>query len=418
MRRLGIALLLLVLLVLGGVFVYKLAIPTAEKKPCFAALPWGDFYGSFEPFVALNMLDRATTDSLIKLPFSAAVLRDILPGFKRNGVDTSRVYLVLNSSLATFHVVLYVEDSTRAQEFWATPPALFEDTTLAVSKLNFTCDSDWLKITWTDSTLLRLFPATKKGVAGPVDSLFLAEPNQFCYKSNLLDSIGLEQIVLIPSQQTYGLTMQVKSKLPFPFRLKDSLFSAPTLGDPTRQMALNLEWDTLNTHPLAIRLNAYLNLFGQNLSKLVRDWDGTLVAENGPDKEEVDTIVTTDFDDDFNPIEKRTIRRKMQPTYLLYLGSSNSSSLVGALNDNRFFYTRKNTTRLPNGQLAQTNYAFGGVLFASPNSQIDSLTVTNQLRSQWNDWLFRLDAKQPMANELDINLSLQPFKNDTNDETH
>jgi hypothetical protein len=386
----------------------------------FSTFPEGDFYGSIETSEIIRIMRAVQDDSLIaSFPFSLNMVDGFLNTLNESGLDASTVYVVSNSSKSAIHLILKVNNIEKANKYLEEYAYLFDfqadtinsSTYYTYDKLTLHSDSDWLHIQYIDSMLFQELEVPLTTAVHPIDPLIFEKRNQFHYSSSITDSLGINKIVLSQVAQENGFQwlIELDAKGEFPFEFLNSSFQSHTFGKPSQRISVSIK-ETANgfSHPLRKKISKIFDEYGLNEKQIFNHWTGELTLEMGADIEQIDTIVTTTFDENFTPIEEYRVRRKMRPSYMLFLGSKEPEDLTKALNKNSFFRTRNGVTRLPNGRLTTTVYSENGVLYTTFNSPehqpIQSLQ--NEINFDQNGLGIRLKLKSSSPTEISFLLRL------------
>jgi len=385
-----------------------------------SAFAEGDLYGSIETKEVIRILKTIQEDTVIySLPFSFTMIEGFLNTLKESGLDPSKIYTVMNTKKSSVHLYLAIKDMTKAKEYLEEYAYLFDfepDTltnTVAYSYENllFSIEKDWLHINYTDSSWIQAFQIPVPAAIHPIDPSVFEETNRFHYSSSILDSLGVEKIVVAQSSHadSFQWLIQVDAKGIFPFEFSNTSFSSYTFDSSVQSISLSVHAIKEGlTHPFRKKLSRLFMDYGLNEQKIFASWNGALTFQLGPDIELVDTIITTTFDEDFNPLEQYRVRRKMRSSYLLFLGSDQPDELIKALNKNNFFQTRNALTRLPNGGITETKMDETGVLFTTLNAPSPTAIVSskNSTAFNWNKLEVQLTLEKSTPTEVHFLLNL------------
>jgi D-ribose pyranose/furanose isomerase RbsD len=385
-----------------------------SEKLDISSFPEGDFYGSIETTEVIRIIRAIHDDSLVdSFPFSLTVLDGFLNTLKESGLDPSTVYVVINSIKSSITLLLPVHDSKSAKEHLNEYAYLFDfqsDTinnalVFSYDKLTFSIDEKWLQLNYTDSLFFQDFEIPVPTSVHRLDPSVFEETNQFQYSSSITDSLGVEKLLLTQAESEKGFQwlVQIKAKDVFPFEFSTDPFQSHTFGSSKQRISFSTKpIDKGVAHPFRKKLTRLFKDYGLNEQNIFAHWNGGLTLEMGPLIEHVDTIITTSFDEEFNPLEEHRVRKKMRPSYLLFLGSEKPEGLVKALNKNNFFQTRNGITRLPNGGLTNTSLFENGVLFTTMNAQTTTpiKSTENIINFSWNELVVQLNLEKSSAKEV------------------
>lgn len=379
-----------------------------------SSFPEGDFYGSVEINDVMRIIRAIHDDSLVdSFPFSLTMIEGFLNTLEESGLDPTTVYVVVNSIKSSISLLLPVKNTKKAQEYLKEYAYLFDfqlDTTTndvfySYDKLTFSSNSNWLKINYIDSLLFQDFNVPIPRSIHPIDPLVFNEKNRFHYSSSLTDSLGLAGLELTQesTEQGFQWLIQLKAKGVFPFEFSTGPFASHTFGNTSRRIAISAQpIQEGRFHPFQKNLSQLFRDYGLNEKHVFSHWNGEFTLEFGPDVEHVDTIITTIFDEDFNPVEEYRLRRKMKPSYLLFLGSQQPLKLLETLYKNNFFQTENGVTRLPNGGETNIISSEKGLLLTTLNAQDTHLVNSkkNTVNFPWNEYEIRLELEKSSATEI------------------
>lgn len=394
---------------------------TAETQS-FEAFPDGDFYGSMETKEVVRIIQAIQDDSLVEaFPFSLTMMEGFLNTLQESGIDPSTAYLVINTIEGAVHLFLTINDPKKATDYLEEYAYLFDfesDTASGIlhysyDKLTFSADNSWLKIKYTDPLFFADLEAPVPKSVHPIDAAIFEKRNQFHYSSSITDSLGIEKLVLTQavSEKGFQWLIQLDAKGVFPYKFSAERFPSYTFGDSSRRISVSVEPINAGfSHPLRKKLSRLFMDYGLNEQNILNHWGGGLTFELGPEIEHVDTIITTTFDEEFIPIQEYRVRRKMKPSYLVFLRSEEPEQLLKALNKNNFFQTNNRITRLPSGNLTSTDFSENGILFTSLNAQNTASiqSTANILCFSWNELVVRLQLKESSTtqNSFILNIGL------------
>lgn len=397
-------------------FIYSSVTEKESQGLDLSSFPEGDFYGSIETNEVIRIIRAIHDDSLVEsFPFSLTVLDGFLNTLKDGGLDPSTVFIVVNSIKSSMTLLFPVTDSKIAKEHLNEYAYLFDfqsdtiNNTIVFSyeKLTFSIDNRWLQLNYTDSLFFKDFEIPIPTAVHNLDPSAFEETNQFHYSSSLTDSLGVERLILTQASSEKGFQwlVRIKAKDEFPFEFSSAPFPSHTFGGSEQRIAFSAEAvANTSSHPIRKKLSGLFNDYGLQEQTIFAYWNGGITFELGPEIVHVDTIITTSFDEEFNPVEEYRVRRKMRPSYLLFLGSEKPESLVKALNKNNFFQTRNGITRLPNGALTNTELFETGVLLTTLNAQKPTPveSIENTINFSWNELVVRLKLEKASSDEVNF----------------
>lgn len=395
-------------------FIYTNVTEKESNQLDLSSFPEGDFYGSVETNEVIRIIRAIHDDSLVdSFPFSLTMVEGFLNTLKESGLDPSTVYVVVNSIKSSISLLLPVKDTNKTKEYLNEYAYLFDfqsDTiadkvVYSYDKLTFSSDKNWLKINYIDSLFFEDFGVPIPNSVHPIDPMVFNEKNRFHYSSSITDSLGLEGLELTQTSTEKGFQwlIQSKAKGVFPFEFSTAPFASHTFGNTSRRIAISAQpIKEGQFHPFQKKLSQLFRDYGLNEQNVFSHWNGEFTLEFGPEIEHIDTIITTTFDEDFNPVEEYRIRRKMRPSYLLFLGSNQPEKLIKALNKNNFFQTRNNITRLPTGGLTNTISSENGLLLTTMNAQNTTFIQSkeNIINFSWNELVVQLQLEKSSSTEI------------------
>lgn len=401
-------------------FIYSNVTEKETEKLDVSSFAEGDFYGSVETNEVIRIIRAIHDDSLVEsFPFSLTMVDEFLNTLKESGLDPSTVYIVVNSMKSSIHLYLAVNDFKKAQDYLNEYAYLFDfqsdtinsNVIFSYDKLTFSTDDHWFKINYTDSIFFQDFEVPVPKAIHPIDPSAFQEKNRFHYSSSITDSLGVKKLILTQTSLEKGFQwlIQLDANGIFPFEFSTTPFPSHTFGSSSQRISISAQPISEGlSHPFRKKLSRLFTDYGLNEQKVFAHWNGGLTLELGPEIEHVDTIITTTFDEEFNPIEEYRIRRKMRPSYLLFLGSESPEELVKALNKNNFFQTRNSITRLPNGGLTTTGFSENGVLFTTMNAQNTTpiQSTENTLNFNWNELVVQLKLEKSSSKEISFLLKI------------
>lgn len=401
-------------------YIYTSVVEKEAQTLELSSFPEGDFYGSIETNEVIRIIRAIHDDSLVdSFPFSLTMVDGFLNTLKESGLDPSTVYVVVNSMKSSIYLLLTINDAKKAKDYLNEYAYLFDfqsDTlnntvTYSYDKLTFSTDDHWLKINYTDSLFFQDFEVPVPKAIYPINPSIFDKKNQFHYSSSISDSLGFKEVTLTQTSIEKGFQwlIQLEANGVFPCEFSSVPFSSYTFGRSSERISISAQpIDEGISHPFRKKLSRLFSDYGLNEQKVLASWNGGLTIELGPEIEQIDTIITTTFDEDFNPVEEYRIRRKMKPSYLLFLGSEHPEELIKALNKNNFFQTRNGITRLPNGGLTNTVSSENGVLFTTMNAQNTTpiKSTENILNFRWNELIVQLKLEKSSATEISFLLKI------------
>lgn len=400
-------------------FIYTNSTRGSAHKFPVSAFPKGDFYGSMETNEIIRIIRAIQDDSLVEsFPFSLSMIEGFLNTLQESGINPSTVYLVANSMESSVYLFLSINNTKKAREYLNEYAYLFDfesDTVnnliqYSYDKLTFSTDDTWLKIKYTDRRFFEDFQVPIPTAIPPIDPTVFEKRNQFHYSSSFTDSLGIEKLILtqVESGSEFQWLVLLHAKGIFPFEINSAPFSSHTFGNSSQRLCVSARFADKAPHPIRTKMSQLFTDYNLNEQHVLTHWNGDLTYETGPEIEIIDTIITTTFDEDFNPIEGYRIRRKMKSSYLLFLGSNQPKELVKALNKNNFFQTRGSITRFPNGTLSSSDFTENGILFTSLNAQNTSAvqSTENIFYFNWNELVIRLKLEKSSTKELSFLLKV------------
>jgi hypothetical protein len=391
----------------------------AAKKLPVSAFPKGDFYGSMETKEIIRIIRAIQDDSLVEsFPFSLSMIEGFLNTLQESGIDPSTVYLVANSMQSSVHLFLTINDAKKANEYLNEYAFLFDFKTDSINntvrysydQLQFSTDDNWLTIKYTDTQFFEAFQVPVPLSIHPIDPSVFENKNSFHYSSSFTDSLGIQKFVLTQANKAndFQWLIQVEAIGLFPFEFSSAPFNSHTFGSYSNRISVSVQLTDDVSHPIRKKLSKLFTDYNLNERNILANWSGDLTYETGPDVELIDTIITTTFDENFNPVEEYRIRRKMKPSFLLFLGSETPKDLIKGLNKNNFFQTRNALTRLPNGGLTNTIIDETGLLFTTLNAQATQpmQSFENKIQFTWNELRIQLTLEKSSSKELEFLLKV------------
>lgn len=174
-----------------------------------------------------------------------------------------------------------------------------------------------------------------------LDSLFSC-PNKFAIQTPLMHQLGIDYIAaLINLSFPLQLNGSMHTTAPFPFSsgTHSSVVAAP---NTTYQTGSNIAIDTsLFTTHWYRWFDQLQSHYGVPVTAIAKSWNGNLVFEKGGTMVKTDTIVSYEFDANFNEVATEKIVKKEVKGFSILLGSENSNSLIAALGQNNFLSFKK-----------------------------------------------------------------------------
>jgi hypothetical protein len=357
----------------------------------FDEFPVGDVYGSIKTSDLRYILAELDKDSI--LPYGKAQLKllpNLINSLEDNGFDVSVVYLVGDLPQQTIHFMIPYSNQVKAYQYLEESAYLFDFGVDSIAG-NIVYDFEgmqilrgkhWVRLSYTD-TLLFAGVSHIENRRAKLNTDVLERPNTFYTSGKFTDSLGIAGLTLeldAKKLRMNGTIELTDDKLPAPMKTSMSI---PTLGETESHFRIQMH-QLRNQHasPIDMLFRKFSD-YGLKEKELREVLNGQFSYEKGPDMEVIDTIVTIQFDEDFNPLEERRVRRKMQPTFLIFIGSAQPKKLESALRKNNFLRPSGNIVRLPDGRLARYTVLENGLLYSSlqiPEANIEIKSVEQGAR--------------------------------------
>lgn len=369
-------------LVIISIFLFSVAVGfyfldpfgTIRKKiNRFDEFPMGDIYGSIRIADLRFILTSLENDSIV--PYGKVQLKlipSLLESLDENGFDVETLYLVGDFPAQTIHFLLPYSNRSKAAAFLEESAYLFDfkvDSSGPVITYDFEGlliekGEHWVKLSYTDTVLFK----DVRSIKNRKDRLnidVLNTPNTFFTSGAFSDSLGVTSFRFEVDAQYQRIIGNIEFHKDQPFVISSNSSAVPALGLTKEHFRIQLNQLDPSQPSILAPLFKKIREFGLNPKELSEAFTGEIIYERGEDVEIIDTIITTRFDEDFNPIEERRIRKKMQPTFLLFLGSNDPEALQKALRRNNFLRPSGNVVRMPDGKLARYTKLENGLMYST-----------------------------------------------------
>ena len=334
---------LVVFTVLVSIVVLSIFFSLSQKQQTLKPndfFPVGDVYGIVDWSTASNLFLTNFFEQNSDYREQLILIEERL---KAAGLLLDRMWLVGNIERGHWSVLLQVKDAKRLVnelDDWAyfldwkketaSRTRVYCDT---VNKISITTNGQFLAVHYNYSSIdsIRDHPIDIK--------TWMKGPQQLIVTADWMKDLAIHPVSLRLSVEGKSIFFQgkVKSAQTFPLELNKTPLKTDTAVGV--QQWLNLNFNSVKLQKSAVWLDKAVRLakkIGLPLLPVLSHWDGALTYQRGGDFYYMDTIVTTDFDDDFNEIEQRVLRQRKVKAFELAMSSTTVDSLVSLLQSSGF----------------------------------------------------------------------------------
>lgn len=376
--------------------------------------PVGDVYGVIDWSDASNFF---TASFLTENNDYQEQLKLIEQRLKASGILLNRLWLVGNIERNHWCFLLQVRDAKRLLnelDDWAyfldwkkeitAQLHVYSDT---VNKISISTNGQFLAVHYNYQT-----PDLTQ--AHPIDiKKWMEGAPQLIIATNWMKDLGVYPINIKPVVEgtTFYFQAKVKTAQPFPLVLNDTPFKTDTAVGVQQWFNLNLSSAKLLSPSSwldkAVQAGKRIGL---PILTVLPHWDGAMTYQRGGDFYYTDTIITTNFDDDFNEIEQRVLRQRKVKAFELVLSSKTSDSLVNHLQSSGFLSQQGRRYFLPGSPPLQLRKGDDVVQLSSQvvhQSVQRDTTNSHLIQFGWRSDFFQLQGSLTPVHERELMLAIQ-----------